>query len=317
MYCSTCGARVPDGHTRCTNCGAPVSRPAGFGVPAVVQHQQGVPLTVAVCPRCGFQGPTVSYFSQGSHVAGLIVLTLFTLFPAMGFGGLLYYWLRRDHRCCARCGQTIGKGEVLALAAASQHGAALPAAAAAEADMPEGGGGVAWSVGSVVFFVLSAILMLAGFGDGEPAAVFFGLMAGGAGGFLLKRARAAREERRQSLLVALQQPVLRLAGDRGGRLTVTEVASTLGWPMRRAEKVLNSLDDGLRVVSDITNEGVIVYDFRELRHTQQQRLSADEVDTLLSAGPLDSHLSPLPSQPVPQAQPVAPTQHPGDGTLRA
>jgi hypothetical protein len=34
--------------------------------------------------------------------------------------------------------------------------------------------------------------------------------------------------------------------------------------MRRAEKVLNSLDDGWRVNSTVTDDGVIVYEFREL-----------------------------------------------------
>ena len=35
--------------------------------------------------------------------------------------------------------------------------------------------------------------------------------------------------------------------------------------LRRAEKVLQSLDDGLRVNSEVTDEGVIVYDFLELK----------------------------------------------------
>ena len=33
-----------------------------------------------------------------------------------------------------------------------------------------------------------------------------------------------------------------------------------------AEEVLDSMDDGLRVRSEVTNEGIIVYDFPELRH---------------------------------------------------
>ena len=45
---------------------------------------------------------------------------------------------------------------------------------------------------------------------------------------------------------------------------MTEVAAALAWPIRRAEKVLHSLDDGWRVNSEVTDEGVIVYEFREL-----------------------------------------------------
>jgi len=319
MYCSTCGARVPDGAARCTNCGAPVSRPAGFGVPAVthVVHAQGVPITTAVCPRCGFQGPTVGYFSQGGHIAALLLLTAVTVFPAVGFGGLLYYLLRHNHRSCARCGYTLGKRGELALAAASSHGAALPAAAAAEADLPEEGWGFGrWSVGATLFLLFAAFMVLVGLGEGEAGMVAVGLFSGAIGGLMVKRAGTAREERRQALLVALQQPVLRLAGERGGRLTVTEVASTLGWPMRRAEKVLNSLDDGLRVVSDVTNEGVIVYDFRELRHAP--RVSAQEMDALLAPGAAQAHAPPpLHAEPAPQS-PASPAQPlPQDGTLRA
>lgn len=317
MYCSTCGARVPEGRSRCDTCGSPVSRPAGFGVPAVA-HQHGVPLTTATCPRCGFQGPTVGYFSQGGHVAWLLMLTLLTLFPAMGAGGVLYYILRHNHRSCARCGETLGKADALALAAASSHGAALPAAAAAEADLPEeGGSGGGWKLLGWGFLVFAAFMMMIAFGEGEFAAFVFGVMSAGAGALALRKASSAREDRRQALLVALQQPVLRLAGQRAGLLTVTDVASSLGWPLRRAEKVLNSLEDGLRVSSEVTDEGVIVYQFRELMHAP--RLSGSEMDTLLSAGAPATQAAPFPPQ---QAASPAPAQAPSpspasDGTLRA
>jgi predicted RNA-binding Zn-ribbon protein involved in translation (DUF1610 family) len=319
MYCSTCGAQVPDGASRCTNCGAAVSRPAGFGVPTVVhqhQHQHSyqqpaVPAAAAgVCPRCGFQGPTVSYFSQGGHIAVLLVLAVLS----WTVGGLIYYLLRRDYRSCARCGHTLGKYGELALASSS--GGAL--ASGAEADVTEEGWGIGrWGFGAIAFFLFAAFMMMIGVGEGEPAAFMMGLMSAGVGGFLVHRASSAREERRQALLVALQQPVLRLAGERGGRLTVTEVASTLGWPMRRAEKVLNALDDGLRVVSDVTNEGVIVYDFRELRHAQQQRFSAQEMDALLipAAQPQPQRQMQAQPEPATQAEPLPPFPH--DGTLRA
>jgi hypothetical protein len=84
---------------------------------------------------------------------------------------------------------------------------------------------------------------------------------------LQRAATREREQRREALLSALQLPVLQLAGRKGGQLTVTEVAAELGWTMRRAEKVLQSLDDGMRVNSEVTDEGVIVYDFLELIRT--------------------------------------------------
>lgn len=321
MYCSTCGAQVPDGASRCTNCGAAVSRPAGFGVPAVHTHththvhQHALPPNSAICPRCGFQGPTVGYFSQGGHIAVLLVLAVMS----WAAGGLVYYLLRRDHRSCARCGHTLGKASELALA-----GSGLPASAAADADLPEEGGGLGWTIGSLILLAFAALMIIGGFGEGEAGMVAVGAVAGGLGAMLMKRARSSREERREQLLYALQQPVLRLAGQSEGRLTVTQVASTLGWPMRRAEKVLNSLDDGLRVVSDVTNEGVIVYDFRELRHAQQARITAQEMDALLvpAAAPAQpQQLNPpqMHAQPIPAQQPQPATQPqplPHDGTLR-
>jgi hypothetical protein len=298
MYCSTCGARVPDGRTRCDTCGAPVSRPAGFGVPAVVHAAPGIPVATVTCPRCGFQGPTVSYFSQGGHVAGLLMLALLTLFPAMGAGGLLYYLLRHNHRSCARCGETLGKSEMLALQATSSGGS-LPAAVAAEADLPEeAAGSRGWTVGAWVLFAFAAMMMMIGVAEGEFVAFFFGAMSATGGAGLLSAGRRAREERRRVLLSALQQPVLRLAGECGGRLTVTEVASSLNWPMRRAEKVLNSLEDGLRVQSDVTREGVIVYEFRELMHASAKRLDAEEMDLLLGAPAPHGGATQAPSQQV-------------------
>jgi len=98
--------------------------------------------------------------------------------------------------------------------------------------------------------------------------VLFGALFGGGAGMMLKGVKSDREKRRDAIIQSLQLPVLQLAARKAGRLTVTEVATEMGWPMARAEKVLNSLDDGMRVMSDITDEGVIVYDFLEIRTTQ-------------------------------------------------
>jgi hypothetical protein len=288
-----------------------VSRPAGFGVPAVmhaapaVPGMHGMPVSVVTCPRCGFQGPTVSYFSQGGHVAGLLVLTLFTLFPAMGAGGLLYYFLRHNHRSCARCGETLGKVEMLALQASSAAGGgSISPAMAAEADLPEDvGGSRKWTVGAWALFAFAAMMLMIGISEFEFVPFLFGAMSAAGGVGMLSAGRRAREERRGALMTALQQPVLRLAGEQGGRLTVTEVASALNWPMRRAEKVLNSLEDGLRVSSDVTREGVIVYEFRELMHSSQKRIAAEEMDLLLGSAPAQPFADATQAR-APRAEPV-------------
>ena len=64
----------------------------------------------------------------------------------------------------------------------------------------------------------------------------------------------------------LQRKVLLLATEKGGTLTVTEVAASLNMSLSAAEEVLDRMDDGLRVRSDVTDQGIIVYEFPELRH---------------------------------------------------
>lgn len=313
MYCSTCGAQVPDGRSRCDTCGAAVSRAPGYGVPAqiTINNNNTVapgaavfanPVTHLTCPRCGFQGEGVSYFSQGGPILGALFLALLTL-PFMGAGGLVYYLMRHDYRACPRCGNSWGKRSehARALSAGLAMNEVAPQPPAHEPEMREDSRLWRWS--AYLIFAFASMMMLIGMGEGEPGMVFTGLMAAGGGALLWRKANSAREERREKLLMQLQQPVLRLAAQRNGVLTVTDVAAALAWPMPRAEKVLNSLEDGLRVASSVTDEGVIVYEFRELMHAP--RMNAAEMDTLLNAGP-------APNQAQRAAMPL-----PHNGTLRA
>lgn len=192
---------------------------------------------------------------------GLIAVTLFTMPVALGAGGLIYFWARHDHRICPRCGHGWGKFGAQAM---ESHGPARP---------PEGGdGGVGMRLRgsgvmrpwSIMLLVLGAVLLTIGIAEIELVVLALGLLAIAGGVVFHVRANEEREERRAAMIASLQMPVLQLAADRGGRLTVTEVAAALSWPLRRAEKVLHSLDDGWRVASEVTDEGVIVYEFREL-----------------------------------------------------
>jgi hypothetical protein len=292
MYCSTCGAQVPDGRSRCDTCGAAVSRPSGYGVPAQITINNNMtapggamfstPVSHLTCPRCGFQGEGVGYFSQGGPIMIALLLAALTAFPFMGVGGLVYYIMRHNHRACPRCGTSWGKHaeRARALSAGIAMNDAVPSA---ELSDPETADARLLRVGAWIIFAFAAMLMMIALGEGEPGAAAFSLMAAGGGALLWKKANTAREERRAALIIALQQPVLRLAAQRNGVLTVTDVAAALSWPMPRAEKVLNSLEDGLRVASSVTDEGVIVYEFRELKHAP--RMSAAEMDTMLNPGP--------------------------------
>jgi hypothetical protein len=84
------------------------------------------------------------------------------------------------------------------------------------------------------------------------------------GAWLLHRSGTRDAEvARHAALGRLQLAVLELAKE-DGRLTMTEVATRLGWSMQQAGAVLASMDDGLAVSSSPSNEGVMVYEFREL-----------------------------------------------------
>ena len=264
MYCSTCGSFVPPGRRACGTCGASIARdrplPAGpHARHALAENRPAAALRAHVCPRCTYQGEGIGYFSRGSRLAALIAVTIVTV-GAMGVGGLIYYLVRREDLICPRCGYRWGRNGERALALAPRPASALEPPAAA-ARVPHEGVKRAWSI---LLFLFAACLMMAGIALGEVGMVAGALLAAGGGAVLLQAAGRDKERRREALLAALQLPVLKLAARQGGRLTVSEVAAHLGWPLRRAEKVLQSLDDGVRVDSEVTDDGVIVYDFREL-----------------------------------------------------
>lgn len=276
MYCSTCGAVIPPGRLACSECGSPVPRSLQNGGDAAsVTVTMRTPAAASLravaamgrCPRCGYHGQGVSYFSRGSHIAGLVAATVLTS-GAMGVGGLIFYVVRRDHQVCPRCGNHWGRYGERALVRAAPDEVASPEEAALPAAGSEGGRTAA----AITLYALGGILFAAGLANLHLAPIVFALLFLAGGYFAQRAAREAREARRTAILAALQLPVLKLAAERGGRLTVTETAAAMGWTLPRAEKVLHSLDDGLRVNSEVTNEGVIVYEFRELIAAPPRRL---------------------------------------------
>jgi len=263
MYCSQCGTFVPPGQSSCDSCGAEVHRQAMLpsrngGGTSLRGSASPHPARAELCPRCHYQGEGVSYFSRGSRLAALIGVTVMTM-GAMGAGGLIYYVLRRDHLICPRCGKGWGPEGERALVQRSQGGRSLQTAG------PVAPGNGSWKQGwSIFLFIAAAVLLMVGLFVGEVGVFAAALLSAGGGVVLMQAAGRDREKRREALIAALQLPVLKLANQQGGRLTVTEVAAHLGWPLKRAEKILQSLDDGVRVDSEVTDEGVIVYEFREL-----------------------------------------------------
>lgn len=70
-----------------------------------------------------------------------------------------------------------------------------------------------------------------------------------------------------------QNRVVRLARQRGGRLTVTETAADTGLTVEAAAEILKRLADGGFVEVEITDSGLIVYRFPEVLFAHEKRWS--------------------------------------------
>lgn len=258
IRCTTCGERLMPNEKRCPTCGA--SAPLDpFREPVPASPRASMPSAAMLpgCPRCGYTGPSESYFSRSGNLAVLVGLGVFTY----GIGALAYWLARHKRQLCPQCGlrrhgaQADGYGYTK-----GSHGEVVP--------LPSSGGGL--RVSGSVFAILGAFLMSMGlFVEGDPGMVVVGSMFGASGGGMFLTGWKRLQDRRHAITGGLQRRILRLATQRQGLLTVTEVAASLSMSLRAAERLLDSMNDGLRVRSDVTDEGVIVYEFPELQHRAQ------------------------------------------------
>ena len=135
---------------------------------------------------------------------------------------------------------------------------------------------------AVLLFCLLGAVVYAGMlleGTDEPGVIFFLMVLFGGVAWWLgrslqreKEAVSARAEG-QEALAQLKHETIQLAMEHDGVLTVTDVATDLEVTLEDAEYVLTSLDDGVRVTSTVSDDGVIVYEFKEVMH-RQARLKA-------------------------------------------
>jgi hypothetical protein len=238
MRCPTCGAATPVGMA--------LARPTG----------------VRRCPRCSYQGEGIPYFRRGGHIGLLIGVSLFSY----GFGGLVYWLARRKHLICPRCGRGWEHASrTLALTGPEPEGRYL----AQEADERLPSGGIKRRVLGSVLVLIATLLILIGFVEFEMAAVAVGSVFGVGGSLAFYWGWSGLQERRKAITQRIQRKILQLASVRGGKLTVTEVATDLNLGIAAAETVLTSMDDDLRVRSVISEDGVIVYEFPELMHRRE------------------------------------------------
>ena len=126
---------------------------------------------------------------------------------------------------------------------------------------------------------LLALFMLAGFFNsslalGAPAtlaALAFTVGLPAAGAALLVRGHFGEKARLTGRKAELRRntidaEILRLAGEHGGQLTAVEVATALSMTPESAAEALKSL--GIRGQADVevTDDGVLVYSFYDVRH---------------------------------------------------
>ncbi len=127
------------------------------------------------------------------------------------------------------------------------------------------GGGVRRTLG-VLMVLLATALVVIGFTESAVPAIVMGGVLGAGGSLGFYWGWNAQQERRKAIMQGLQRKVLQLATAKGGTLTVTEVAAELDLSMPAAEKILMSMDDGFRIRSEISKEGILYYEFPEVQH---------------------------------------------------
>ena len=260
MRCTTCGENVKEHEAACSTCGAVlVLRPPMMRMSTDIRS----------CPRCGHLGTGIRYFQRPGHVGLLLGLSAFT----WGLGGVVYFAARRKHRICAECGLGWEKAHVPEAGFAGHPAFADPGGTnpgsrgdqvGFEGNLPRRGvGRRVVGVGLVLF---AALMVSIGVVELAGEAIAMGSVFGVTGATSIWWGLKAREDRRREIMTRLQRKVLLLATEKGGTLTVTEVAASLNMSLSAAEEVLDRMDDGLRVRSDVTDQGIIVYEFPELRH---------------------------------------------------
>lgn len=199
------------------------------------------------------------YFRRAGHIGLLVGASLFTY----GFGGLVYWLARRKHLVCPRCGLgwenasralTVTGPEPERRLIEQEPDEKLPSA------------GMKRRVLGTIMVLVASLLVLIGFVEWEMAAVAIGSVLGGGGSLTFYWGWHGLQERRNAIMHGLQRKILKLAAMKGGTLTVTEVAADLNLALPAAEKILTSMDDGFRVRSEISKDGVLYYEFPEILH---------------------------------------------------
>lgn len=278
MRCRTCAAELREEEKHCPVCGA-FSRPGTPNEPEEnrITHEAGVPPETQVqwalppCPRCRLPVGGTPYFRRPSRYFALAA----TSFLSLGIGGIFYWGFRRKHRICPRCAtvwrpalnspSAIRRGAVPPVAASLPHpGARHVGDTLPSTDIALPSKGIKRRVFGIATLSLVPLLIFASFVGGEPAGMVFATLAAALGITTLTWGKRSLAARRKAIRDDEVRSVHRFAAQRGGRLTVTELATGLHLSFAEAEAQLASLEDGERVCSQVNPDGIIYYEFPEI-----------------------------------------------------
>lgn len=294
MYCWSCGYSLNGTDTSCRRCGAPPARLPSAG--------PGRDHGIRACTGCGYRGEGIGYFRRASHAALLVGATVLTY----GVGGLVYWLVKRHESVCPSCGLSWkrsramgsqlspGPGDTRAQPDEASYAREEPGrepaslsrrgARARSVSRPLPSSGMGRRVLGVVLALTSVLFLGLGLSAGEAVLGVFSLVFGLMGAASFGWGWSSRQRRREAILREMQGKVLQLARVQGGTLTATDVASELDLTLNGAERVLLSLDDGFRVRSDVTDEGLLVFEFPEIRWSGNQASERGRLDPPLSSG---------------------------------
>jgi len=69
---------------------------------------------------------------------------------------------------------------------------------------------------------------------------------------------------------SIRRIIMQLAQDSGGVLTVSDVVLATGFSMKRSEETLNEMIDGFRIKMEVTDSGIVHYEFSELIKNEER-----------------------------------------------
>ena len=268
MPCPRCGIANLTSARFCSACGEHLDHDGG-------EQELGPRVLMATCHRCGETLPPDAYFSRGLNIAKLVAL-----FPITFVLSILFFFLRKDRLVCGNCRKLLPSSATSALLPALQRGEASPLMLAD----PSGGlmlmSPEARQLAQASRRAKTRGVMLAMFAlpFSLPAFAFMGDLAwmelaavGLPGGLLVvgavnafRRSGSLQTRARESDSKSVRRQILMLAQRHQGRLTVAQVAASLGWDFKEAEASLDAMVDGRHVEVELTNEGRLLYLFPDL-----------------------------------------------------